>query len=678
MKRTRLLNKYRKEKSEATKIAYKVQRNKCVNLLKRVKASYYEKVKPSSICDNKKFWKTVKPLFSEKGMSTDNITLIENNVMISDDKEVAEVFNSYFSNAVKNLNIDSYEHFSFDKYFLCTETENEDPVLRAIEKYENHPSISKIKQQIPEGSKFSFKPTDLESVTKEIANLDKSKATPLESIPVKILKDVSDTVCPKIVIDFNSSIETGVFPQDPKLADVTPIFKNKIKLSKENYRPVSVLSALSKIFERLMLYQINDYMKDKLSIFLCGFRKGMGAQNCLLFIVEKWRKSLDKRGKCGVLLTDLSKAFDCLVHDLLIAKLHAYGFDYLALKLILSYLTGRKQRVRVNASFSEWRDILAGVPQGSVLGPDLYNINTNDLFLFLMLEIANYADDNSPFSTASTIPKVISNLESESITLLKWIRNNGQKANPDKFNLILSEKNEDLSIHIDNFDVCNTPSQVLLGVTLDNKVTFNTHITSLCKKASQKLHALSRVSNYMTLKQRKLIMRSFIFSQFGYCPLVWMFHSRKLNTRINRIHERALRIVYRDEKSIFEELLKKDESFTIHERNIQRLGIELYEVAHGLAPEIMRLIFPLNPQSLVKYPWDKNLFQTFNVKTTSWGLESLAHLGPIIWSKIPMEMKKLSLPQFSKAIRKWKPDRCPCTLCKTYVHGVGYVNVTSL
>ena len=128
-------------------------------------------------------------------------------------------------------------------------------------------------------------------------------------------------------------------------------------------------------------------MKDKLSIYLCGFRKGMSAQNCLLFMIEKSIKSLDKTGKCGVLLTDLSKAFDCLVHDLLVAKLHAYGFDYLSPKLIHTYLTGRLQRVRVNASFSSWRQILYGLPQGSVLGPELYNINSNDLFLFLLLEM---------------------------------------------------------------------------------------------------------------------------------------------------------------------------------------------------------------------------------------------------------------------------------------------------
>ena len=116
-----------------------------------------------------------------------------------------------------------------------------------------------------------------------------------------------------------------------------------------------------------------------------------------------WRKALDKSHKCGVLLTDLSKTFDCLRHDLLIAKLHAYGFDPVSLKLIHSYLTERFQRVKVNASYSSWNEIKTGVPQGSILGPDCYNIDSNDLFLFMLLDVANFADDNSPFTTAKLL-----------------------------------------------------------------------------------------------------------------------------------------------------------------------------------------------------------------------------------------------------------------------------------
>ena len=139
---------------------------------------------------------------------------------------------------------------------------------------------------------------------------------------------------------------------------------------------------------------------------------------------------------------------------------------------------------------------------------------------------------------------------------------------------------------------------------------------SICTKASQKLHALSRVGNFMSLNQRKIIMKTFILSHFGYCPLVWMLHSRTLNHRINRLHERALRIVYKDQTSTFEELLIQDESFTIHERNIQTLAIELYKIFHGLSSKIMNLTFLPNTQK--RYPGG-NDFITSNVKSVRQG-----------------------------------------------------------
>ena len=126
-----------------------------------------------------------------------------------------------------------------------------------------------------------------------------------------------------------------------------------------------------------------------------------------------------------------------------------------------------------------------------------------------------------------------------------------------------------------------------MGISIDNNLSFDDHVAELCKKASQKLHALARISHFMKIKQRQIIFKSFIYSQFGYCPLVWMFHSRKLNNRINKIHERSLRIIYDDSKLTFRELLNKDNSFTIHERNIQILATELYKVVNGISPEIM-------------------------------------------------------------------------------------------
>ena len=220
-------------------------------------------------------------------------------------------------------------------------------------------------------------------------------------------------------------------------------------------------------------------------------------------------------------MTDLSKAFDCLIHDLLLAKLNAYGFDYMSIKLLYSYLTERFQRVRVNSNYISWSKILFGVPQGSILGPLLFNIYLSDLFLFFGNSyIVNYADDNSPFSCNADIDSGISKLTNDSKTLLEWFCNNSLKANPDKFHLILSNSDEDKLVKIEYTKILNSNCEKLLGIKIDNKLSFEDHVTNLCTKDSQTLHALSRIANFMNLQQRKKIMNAFINSQFGYCPLV--------------------------------------------------------------------------------------------------------------------------------------------------------------
>jgi hypothetical protein len=157
------------------------------------------------------------------------------------------------------------------------------------------------------------------------------------------------------------------------------------------------------------MYQQVDKLLSK---FQCGFRKGFSTQHSLLVMVEKWRETLDNDGACGALLTDLSKAFDCLKHDLLIAKLSAYGFTYESLKLINSYLSERKHRTKVGSSFSDWLESMLGVPQSSILGPLLFNIYMCDLFFFIEeIPVTSYADDTTPYACESNSVVVLSKLK---------------------------------------------------------------------------------------------------------------------------------------------------------------------------------------------------------------------------------------------------------------------------
>ena len=160
------------------------------------------------------------------------------------------------------------------------------------------------------------------------------------------------------------------------------------------------------------------------------------------------------------------------------------------------------------------------------------------------------------------------------------------KANPDKCHLLVTT-NTLTSVNINGFQIKNSTEERLLGIKFDSKLSFENHVSSLCKKASQKLHALTRIVNYMNLSRRKSFMKTFVISQFNYRPLPWMFHSRKLNYRINSIHEKALRVTYQDYQSTFLQLLQKDNSVTIHQRNLQVCSTEIFEAKNDLSPEIL-------------------------------------------------------------------------------------------
>ena len=293
-------------------------------------------------------------------------------------------------------------------------------------------------------------------------------------------------------------------------------------------------------------------------------------------------------------------------------------------------------------------------------------------------KLANYADDTSNYLSKKGIFPFLHALKSETETVLNWFKTNEMKSNSDKCHLIVAE-NEHRPAYISNSYIYldkqhellqNEKMVKLLGIWIDDKMTFEEHIKTLLKKGNQKLHALMRVSKYMSEEKLKLLMKTFIESQFNYCPLLWMFHSRNINKRINSLHERALRVVYKGDFT-FEQLLEKDDSFTIHERNLQKLAILMYKVKKGLCPIPIQDIFKQN-ENETNFRDDRD--GDWIIPKARTGKNGIRYRGPVTWNLLPNEIRSSeSLESFKEKISKWKPQGCTCRLCKVYIQDLGFL-----
>ena len=283
--------------------------------------AYFESINYDNT--NKSLWNICKPILGHHSYS-DRILLVENNEIISNDNCLAKILNTYFANITRGLPIPRWHNEEISE-------SNSDPIEKAVRKYASHPSIVKIKSNNDvHRERFEFACVLPEEVSKRISLLSSKKKVSGE-IPTHILK-LSNKVCTNSLTDcINNAINDCVFPNELKCADVTPVFKKGNKTDKSNYRPISILPVLSKVFERILYDQLYKFRETKLSTHLYGFRKSFYA---LLRMIENINKCLDKKAYAGAILMDLSNVFYTLNHELLISKLYACGFHKKPLRLI--------------------------------------------------------------------------------------------------------------------------------------------------------------------------------------------------------------------------------------------------------------------------------------------------------------------------------------------------------
>ncbi len=331
-------------------------------------------------------------------------------------------------------------------------------------------------------------------------------------------------------------------------------------MNEEKYRHVNVLVCQSKVLESLMLDQLMDCIQDKLSDLLSAYIKGCSTQHVLMHATEEWKTALDRGQHVGVVMMDLSKAFDAIPLGLLFSKLYSYGLSKNSYEMIRSYLTNRKQRVKIKDVRSSWLYTVRGVPHGSQAGPRIFNIFLNDMFYFIeaLCQTINNADDNSLAINDSDINVIRAEHEVAPGVDIQWFKESFMQGNASKFQALCVSKAVNplvLELFIDGIIVRSEPRVKLFGFHIDQSFTFTYHITEMCRKAYSQAQPLARLSSMLDTESKFMIFNAFVVSNFLYCQLLWHMCCVSECKKIEKVQERALRYVLNDFNNTYSNLL---------------------------------------------------------------------------------------------------------------------------
>ena len=646
--RDKMHKKWLDEKNADTKKVYHTQykdfRNKIRDDIKASKKEYFVDFFSKNALNIKGTWNGIKSIIHiSSKKKTQSHSLLVDKKLISDPKAVAEKFNDYFSSIASNLQ-KKIRYFGNDfSYFLKRENPNT----------------------------FFIRPTNITEVINNINDLNSNKAVGPASLPTNIFHLIKFSVAEPLVQIINLSLEKGIYIDVLKVSKVIPIFKDKgSDLDHTNFRPISLLSNINKIIEKIMHERLYSFLEVHHCIYQLqfGFRNGHSTTHALLDMTEEIRKHIDNNKFAVGVFIDLQKAFDTVDHEILLQKLHHYGIRGTANNWFRSYLTNRQQFVSIDGENSTLKPMSHGVPQGSVLGPLLFLIYINDLHNAIKYsKTRHFADDTNLLIANSSMKKIKKQLNIDLKILTAWLKANKISLNASKTEiLIFRHPNKPITydpiIKLDGNRIYPSKYVKYLGILIDPHLTWKYHVKSLSPKLTRAAGMLRKIRHYVPEITLKSIYHAIFSSIMNYGSQIWGQNKNDHIKRIIKLQDRAIRVLnfadYRAPTSElykksgilkFEDSIKIDNFLYVHNSLNNRLPSCLNKQF-----KYMKIQTEQNTRNAKLLNTKESLIELPKSRTTYYGIQSITDQSARIWNYMQITQASLNLHQSSRNVCKEK------------------------
>lgn len=631
-KRDRLLSQFRKDRSnvavyrEFCKVRNSIQRD-----IKDAKGCFFRRKVEQNRGDSGKLWSHLKSLgYSKSGSSCSNIVLEENGIKVFEPSKVAHIFNDFYTSIASNL-----------VNLLPAATGLFSTTCRSFRDL--------YSRKLGLRDRFILTPVSRFTIRKHLLSLNPKKAVGLDDVASNFLRDGANSIVEPVAHIINLSITTETVPSSFKDAKVLPLFKKGSKLDPGNYRPVSILSVLSKVLERVVHTQLKEYLekRDLLYKNQSGFRGKYSTDTCLIGLSDFIKGEMGRGKLIGLVMIDLQKAFDTVEHSILLEKLNAIGVT--SNRWFESYLSRRRQCVEVNGTRSIFKEVTFGVPQGSILGPQLFLIYINDMHISLNCRLALYADDSALIFSHKNCDIISEQLSNELSNCKKWLTDNKLSLHVGKTECMLFGSSKrlkrvrDFQISCDGIAVKQVTSVTYLGVKLDQNVKGKVHVADVIRKCVGRVSFLYRNSALLDVNCRRILCSALIQPYLDYCCSSWYSSlTKQLRLRLDTLQNRMVRFIFsRDGMSHVDTGdLRQLSWLTVPDRVKYFKLIHVFKIRQGTAPDYLisdfKAVTELHSHRTRGSLFNYNVSRDLANSPTSFAYTGIKH-----WNSLPSFLKEI-------------------------------------